>query len=118
MSQRGRPQTNFSCPDRGADRRERRINVGTIRHLFVPGTGAACQIPAPRRVWYNGVPVVPRAVFAVFGWSSGAEKWTRGGPYKLLAGVIVAWRSSSGVGARLLPGRRGAHWRLHEVVQN
>ncbi|KAJ3634641.1 hypothetical protein MTP99_007587 [Tenebrio molitor] len=46
----------------------------------------------------------------------GREKWTRGGPYKLLAGDRVDWRNSSGVGARLLPGRRGTLWCLHEVV--
>jgi hypothetical protein len=44
--------------------------VGTIRHLFGPGSGAAYQIPAPRRVRYSEVPVAPRSVFAVFvGWS-------------------------------------------------
>jgi hypothetical protein len=36
---------------------------------------AACQVPAPRRMWYNGVPVAPRSEILIFvGWSSGAEK--------------------------------------------
>jgi hypothetical protein len=71
-TQRGRPQTVVRIE--GRNRRERRINVGTI-HLFGPGTEAACHIPAPRRVRYSGVLVAPRSIFAVFfGWSSGVAK--------------------------------------------
>jgi hypothetical protein len=54
-TQRGRPQTNSICPNRGAEQESEIQKRGDKTTFICPATGAACQISASRRVRYSGV---------------------------------------------------------------
>ncbi|KAJ3634640.1 hypothetical protein MTP99_007586 [Tenebrio molitor] len=98
-------KTQIRCPDWGAEGREIQTFEGQHNIYFCPVyTGAVCPVPAPRRVRCRAGLVTPRFRYLMIeSWFSGTLKMCRR-------------RSSSGVGARFLPGRALPGWCLHEVV--